>query len=459
MTATPPSPYLPELAGRRVCVVGLGASGCSAARLLVRAGARVVGTDRAQRQALPMQALELERLGVELCLGGHEKVPFGELDLVVISPGVPSFPELESAEARGVPVIGELELAFRALDAPVLAVGGTNGKSTATTLLGHMVEAEYERTFVGGNLGLPAADAPEQGAECVVWEVSSFQMERVVDFRPRVAVLLNITEDHLDRYPDFSAYADAKGNCFRRQEESDVAVVPLGDTLAHAQASRGKGRIVTFGGAGADYEVDGPGVIERVSRLRFDLSESDLHGAHNYANAAAAIAAARAFGLAPGPIEEGLSRFRALPHRMALSGRFRGVSFYDDSKATNVGAAVTALRGLTEPKGVLVAGGRDKLGSYDDLVAALREKGRAAVLLGEAADRLRQAIGRVVPTQVATTMESAVLHAFRLAKPGDAVLLSPACSSLDMFKNYSERGDRFTEAVRRLPELASGPFP
>lgn len=456
MNANAISSHLAELAGKHVCVVGLGTSGCAAARLLLTAGARVIGTDRARREQLSSEATKLEAAGVRLEVGGHGGVPFAELDLVVVSPGVPEFAELGRAVAAGVPIIGELELAFRALEVPVLAVGGTNGKSTATTLLGHMVMAKYERTFVGGNLGQPAAEAPGQGVDCVVWEVSSFQMERVDTFRPRVAILLNITEDHLDRYPDFAAYAAAKGNCFVRQTSTDFAIIPKGDLRCEEQARRGSGRIVTFGGAGADYEVDGPSVLEVATGTRFDLSQADLHGLHNFSNAAAAIAAARAFELEPAAIEEGLRRFRALPHRMALSGRHKGINFYDDSKATNVGAAVTALRGLSEARGVLIAGGRDKLGSYDELVVALREKGRAAILLGEAAERLQQAIGRTVPTEVVKTMDEAVLRAFRLAQPGDAVLLSPACSSLDMFKNYSERGDRFTEAVRRLPEPSVG---
>lgn len=441
--------------GRTVLVVGLGTSGQAAARLLLAAGACVWVTDRAERAALSAPALALEVEGVRLFLGGHEDVPWGEVELVVVSPGVPSFPALQKAEAAGVEVIGELELAFRFVDAPVLAVGGTNGKSTATTLLGHMVEASGQSAFIGGNLGEPACSAPGRGKEAIVWEVSSFQMERVRLFRPRVAVLLNITEDHLDRYPDFAAYAAAKGNCFAAQTEDDIAVVPAGDVRCLEQAARGRGRLVTFG-AGGDYAVLGRAVVEMASGERFDLDGADLHGKHNLTNAAAAIAAARAFGVSPAAVREGLARFRALPHRMALAGKLGGVTFYDDSKATNVGAAVTALLGLSEPRGVLVAGGRDKLGSYDDLVAALVEKGRGAVLLGEAAERLRSAIGTRVPVELTQTMEEAVFQAFRMAQPGDAVLLSPACSSYDMFKNYSERGDRFTQAVGRLSQVLEG---
>jgi UDP-N-acetylmuramoylalanine--D-glutamate ligase len=319
--------------------------------------------------------------------------------------------------------------------------------------VGHLIESAGHKAFVGANLGEPACDAPLTGPDIAVFEVSSFQMERVKHFRPRVAVLLNITEDHLDRYPNFQKYVEAKGNCFAAQEPGDVAIAPYGDELCLKQVRRGSGRVVTYGGEG-DYFLEGTRVVERETGVAFELEDVDLHGTHNYLNAAAAIATARAMGLTPGEVAEGLRRFRALPHRMALVGRFQGVHFYDDSKATNVGAAVTALRGLTEEKAVLVAGGRDKHGSYDDLVSALKEKGRGVILLGEAAERLSTAIGGAVPTEVAKTIEGAVLRAFRMAKSGDAVLLSPACSSLDMFKSYAERGDRFAQAVAEL--IASG---
>ena len=438
-----------SLLEKTVIVVGLGSSGCAAARLLERLGARVIATDANVREALSPEA---RKLTAELVLGGHEGVDFSGADLVVVSPGVPSFPALERAAAAGVEVIGEIELANRFLDAPVCAVGGTNGKSTVTVLLGHLLEAAGQRIFLGGNLGEPACEAPGQEVDAVVLEVSSFQMERVTSFRPKAAALLNITEDHLDRYDSFSSYADAKGNCFKNQGPDDVAVVPVGDKICERQARRGGGRVVTFGAEG-DYAIEGKVVVERLSKTRFDLTGCDLHGRHNHENAAAAIALGRAMGVSAEDIVEGLRRFRALPHRMALVGRYRNVAFYDDSKATNVGAAVTALRGLSEEKGVLIAGGRDKLGSYDQLVEAIEEKARAVVVLGEAAERLSQVIGRRVPIEVARTIQGAVVRAFKLARPGDAVLLSPACSSLDMFKNYSERGERFTEAVQSLSTL------
>jgi UDP-N-acetylmuramoylalanine--D-glutamate ligase len=435
-----------ELQGQRVIVVGLGKSGIAAARLCLERGARVLGTDSAPREKLLPEAA---RLGIEIQAGGHEQVRFADADLIVVSPGVPNFPALELAERAGIEVVGELELACRFLTAPVVAVGGTNGKSTTTTLVGDLLAAGGRRAFVGGNLGEPAASAVGKEWDVVVLEVSSFQLERAPLFHPRVSILLNVTEDHLDRYASFSLYADAKGNAFVNQEPGDTAVIPFGDDVCEEQARRGRGERVTFGVAG-DYASEDGVVVEARTGERFDLGVSKLHGTHNHHNAAAAIAAVRALELPASAVLEGLRRFEPLAHRMALVGELRGVRFYDDSKGTNVGAAVTALSGLLEPRGVLIAGGRDKHGSYEPLVAALREKGRAAVLLGEAAERIFAAIGGAVPVEHASDMNDAVRRAFRLAERGDAVLLSPACSSFDMFKSYADRGDRFRDAVGRL---------
>jgi UDP-N-acetylmuramoylalanine--D-glutamate ligase len=435
-----------ELDGQRVIVVGLGQSGVAACRLCHSRGARVIGTDQAPLERL---APEVVDLGIELLAGGHDGVRFSEADLVVVSPGVPAFPALAQAARAGVEVIGELELACRFLTAPIVAVGGTNGKSTTTTLVGQLLAAAGLNAFVGGNLGEPASLAVGKSWDAVVLEVSSFQLERAPSFRPRVSVLLNISEDHLDRYPSFELYAEAKGNAFVNQEPDDTAVVPFGDAVCEAQARRGRGDRLTFGTAG-DYAVQGASVLEARSGERFALDGAKLHGTHNWHNAAAAIAAVRSLGIAPAAIAEGLARFEPLPHRMALCGELRGVRFYDDSKGTNVGAAVTALCGLSESRGVLIAGGRDKQGSYEPLVSALRERGRAVVVLGEAAPRLFAAIGGALPVEHASDMTDAVRRAFRLAERGDAVLLSPACSSFDMFKGYADRGDRFRDAVAGL---------
>lgn len=438
-----------QIAGKNLVVVGLGKSGIAAARLGARRGAKVVATDSASADKLSPDVRELP---AELVLGGHDGVAFSKADLIVVSPGVPSFPALVEAEAAGVPVIGELGLAASLLEAPLLLVGGTNGKSTTTSLLGELCERAGLRVFVGGNLGTPAAEAVGRELDAVVLEVSSFQLERAPGIKPKVSILLNVTEDHLDRYASFQDYADAKGNAFVAQDETDLALVPQGDAVCLRQARRGRGRLVEIGGEGADYAVQGGVIVERATGQRFELRESRLHGRHNHENAAFALAAARALGVSTDAIQDGLRAFRPLAHRMARVTEIAGVTFYDDSKGTNVGASVTALLGLSEARGVLIAGGRDKLGSYEPLVAALRQKGRAVVLIGEAADKIASAIGDALPVARAADMPAAVRRAFELARPGDAVLLSPACSSFDMFKSYAERGDRFAEAALALRE-------
>ncbi len=437
-----------ELFGKKVVVVGLGKSGVAAAKLCVAQGAQVLGTDSAvQEKVLP----EVFGLGVPLVLGGHEGVDFLAADLVVVSPGVPEFQALQVAERAGVEVIGELELATRFATAPILVVGGTNGKSTTVTLLADLLQAFGKRAFLGGNLGTPASELTNGAWDYVVLEVSSFQAERVPQLKPSVSVLLNITDDHLDRYASFEAYAHAKGNVFVNQSAEDVAIIPFGHKLCLEQANRGRARVVTFG-FNADYAVHGRSIVETRTGESFSLEKSSLFGAPNLLNAAAAIAAARALGVSAQAIADGLLAFTPLAHRMCFVTEFRGVRYYDDSKATNVGAAVTALSGMEEPWTVLIAGGRDKLGSYAPLVRALEKKGRAAIVIGEAKEVLKQAIGSVVPVWEAASMYEAVTLAAKAAEVGDAVLLSPACSSFDMFKSYAERGDCFQDAIFGLRE-------
>jgi UDP-N-acetylmuramoylalanine--D-glutamate ligase len=278
-------------------------------------------------------------------------------------------------------------------------------------------------------------------------------MERVATFQPRVGVLLNVTADHLDRYSGMAAYAHAKGNCFARQSSTDRAVFLHGDEVCEGQARRGQGALVSFG-PGGTVSVDDAAIVDTRRGERYLRKDMALTGGHNALNVAAAIAAVEPFGVQYATIRKVLGSFRGLPHRTALVGEIQGVRFYDDSKGTNVGAAVTALVGLTETKGVLVAGGRDKGGSYEPLVEALRRKGRGAVLLGEAADAMARALGDAVPWVKVSSMEEAVSAGFRLAEPGDAVLLSPACSSFDMFRDYKHRGDAFVAAVEALKRQA-----
>jgi UDP-N-acetylmuramoylalanine--D-glutamate ligase len=440
-----------ELSGKRVVVVGLGASGLASARLCARRGARVTATDVKTADQLDPEARALAEEGIRLVLGGHADAPLKEADLIVVSPGVPSFPELMQAEEARVPVIGEVELAVASLTrpSPVVAVGGTNGKSTTTTLIGAILEGHGLRVFTGGNLGEPLANHADESFDAVVLEVSSFQMERVRTFKPRVSLLLNVTADHLDRYPSLDAYADAKGNAFERQDKDDVAVIPVGDELCRRQARRGSARIVTFG-PGGTVALAPDAILDTRTNESYLRAEIAVAGGHNALNAAAAIAAAGELGASPANIRHVLASFRGLPHRMALVCEVDGVRFYDDSKGTNVGAVVTALEGMREARAVLIAGGRDKGGSYAPLVAALRAKGRGAVVIGEAAQAIARAIGDALPVRHAKTIDAAVAAAADLAHRGDAVLLSPACSSYDMFRDYKHRGDEFVRAVHQF---------
>lgn len=446
---------LVQLADRSVLVVGLGRSGIAAARLCLNKGARVTLNDAASRDRLSKDALALEAEGARIVAGGHPDNLFDGIDLCVISPGVPSFAALEAFERSGGEVIGEMELASRFFRAPIALIGGTNGKSTTTALVHAMLEASGKNSFIGGNFGVPLAEVVGTDFDALVLEISSFQAERVPTLRARVHVLLNITDDHLDRYPDFAAYAHAKGNPFERMTAEDTAVTPLGDNLVKQQADRGPARQVTFSEFDASAMVarDGDAIVDRVNGTRYPLSLLRIKGTHNIANACAAIAAATAMGATEEGITRALARFEGLGHRTVLVGEVAGVRYYDDSKGTNVGASVAALRGLEEPKAVLIAGGRDKLGDYEPLIAALRERGRGLVLIGEAADRIAAAAEGSVPTHRANSMLEAVQIARSLAQAGDAVLLSPACSSFDMFRDYKDRGDSFVRAVREMPEM------
>jgi UDP-N-acetylmuramoylalanine--D-glutamate ligase len=448
-----------DLNGKKVTVVGLGASGIAAVRLCVARGAKVTGTDGKARAQASADMLALEALGVTLALGGHAQAGLENADLIVVSPGVPSFAELVQAEKKGVPVISEIELATSQLTHPakIVAIGGTNGKSTVTSLVAALLEGAGKKVFAGGNLGEPLASHADQAFDVVVLEVSSFQLERLATFKPSVSVLLNVTADHLDRYPDMAAYAAAKGNAFVRQDAGDVAVIPAGDDVCKVQASRGGGKLVTFGAGSADVVVTRDAVTDTRRGLTVRTADVRLSGGHNALNVAAALAAVAPFELPEASIRQTLRTFQGLPHRMAYVETVSGVRYYDDSKGTNVGAVVTALAGLAEDKCVLIAGGKDKGGGYAELADALKTKGRGVVVIGEAAPLIQHELAEKLPglpVVPAKTMEDAVSAAAELAFEGDAVLLSPACASFDMFKDYKHRGDVFVAAVKAMCSLA-----
>jgi UDP-N-acetylmuramoylalanine--D-glutamate ligase len=358
-----------------------------------------------------------------------------------------------------VVVTGELELASWFISAPVLAVTGTNGKSTTTTLAGEIVAATGRPTFVGGNLGVPLCEAVGTAAAgpagaCVV-EVSSYQLETTAAFHPRAAILLNITPDHLDRYGGMEGYAAAKERIFLAQTADDVAVLNVDDPRVEAMGARVKSRVVPFSTRRALAEggwVEPGALCLRLpggATERYPAELPGLIGRHNQENALAASLAARFLGATPAQVRATLLAFRPLPHRMTLVTEVGGVAFFDDSKGTNVGAVEAALSGFPRPV-VLIAGGRDKGGGYAPLATAMKQVGRGAVVIGEAAPAIEAALAGVVPVVRAASLEAAVAAAAELARPGDAVVLSPACASFDMFRNYEHRGDVFRAAVLAL---------
>ncbi|MBL8601238.1 MAG: UDP-N-acetylmuramoyl-L-alanine--D-glutamate ligase [Myxococcales bacterium] len=441
-----------SVAGERVVVVGSGRSGVAAALVAKADGAREVVLND-QRPALE-DALTARLLGagVGLSLGGHPEALFAVADTVVLSPGVPPLDPVEAAAARGVRVIGELELGAWHTRAPVVAITGTNGKSTVTTLVGEMLAASGFDTFVGGNLGTPLCEAVgaralEAEGRCVL-EVSSYQLETIVDFRPSVAVWLNLTPDHLDRYGNMAAYGAAKARIFLNQRPEDHAVVPGDDPLMVSFARGSAAQIHTYGAEQSAVKLSEDAIVD-AAHGRYRLDALKIRGSHNVGNAMAAVLAARLAGATHEAIAAVLGRFPGLPHRMQFVASVGGVEYFDDSKATNVGAALKALEGTDRPV-VLIAGGRDKGGSYEPLVQLLRMKGRGVVTLGEAAPLIESALGGAVPFERAPTMAAAVRTAHRMARAGDCVLLAPACSSLDMYPNYAARGRDFADAVRAL---------
>ena len=467
MTAahTPAPLDLPQLAGKKVLVVGLGRSGVAAARLCAAHGARVTVTDQKDAQVLGAALAALPQ-GTLQELGGHRRESFTGADLVVLSPGVPPLSEVAAARAAGVPITGELELAARFIRAPLVAITGTNGKSTTTTLAGEILAASGHPTFVGGNLGTPLAEAvgtPAAGPSgFVVVEVSSFQLETTERFRPTVGVLLNITPDHLDRYTDLSEYAAAKARLFAAQGPGDFAVLNVDDPRVATLAGQLRSTVIPFSTRrvlGDGGWIEGGQLCLRLPGQeieRFPAVWPGLVGRHNQENTLAAALASRLVGATAEELRAALGSFRPLPHRMTLVAETEGIAYYDDSKGTNVDAVVAALDGFPRPV-VLIAGGRDKGGSYAPLAQALSRVGRGAVLIGEAADRIEEALAPVVKVSRAGSMDEAVAAATRLARPGDAVVLSPACSSFDMFRDYKERGEAFASAVSRLTGAGGSP--
>lgn len=445
-----------NLSGKITLVMGLARTGVACCRFLAGQGAAVVATDMRDESALAEVVAELGGLGIRFVLGRHDEADFLASDLIVVSPGVPmDHPMLVLAKTADREIVGEIELASRFISAPLVAITGTNGKTTTTTLCGEIFRANGFETYVGGNIGDPLIELAESKvqAERVVVEISSFQMEWINSFRPKVAALLNISEDHLDRYATYQDYIDAKLRIFENQTPEDFAVLNMDDPLVWQYARSLKSRVFPFS---RKYELD-EGVFSRNGEIvcrfegleaRFPTSDFKLKGVHNLENIMAALAASLLLGCRPEESFICVRDFGALHHRMEFVREVRGVSYFEDSKATNVGSVVKALESFDRI--TLIAGGKDKGGSYAPLAPLVKERVLHLILIGEAAGRMDEELGNLTDTRRAASMEDAVRLAAEITEAGGTVLMSPACSSFDMFRDYEERAQLFISSVMKL---------
>ena len=447
-----------DVKNKRVLVVGLGKSGVAAATFLKDRGARVTVSDAKTEDQLRSAIPALLDKGISVETGGHSERTFREQDLIVVSPGVPSdMPQLQKARAEGVFIIGEVELASRFLTGHLIAITGSNGKTTTTALAGEIIGMGGYEVLVGGNIGTPAISlVPETTSDTYnVLEISSFQLETIQSFHPEIAVILNITPDHLDRHHSFDAYMLAKARIFENQTEADYAVLNVDDPACTALAGKTRARVYWFS---RKREVE-RGSFVREGKIFWRDESSDqevmpvagfrLKGTHNLENVLAAVCVGRIVGCEPHRIRRAVEEFKAVEHRLEYVATVQGVDYYNDSKATNVDATIKALEAFTGNMHIIL-GGKDKGSDYSVLKDLLRARAKRVYTIGAAAEKIESQIAGAVPVLRAETLETAVKRAAELATSGDIVLLAPACASFDQFENYEHRGRVFKQAVQAL---------
>lgn len=436
-----------ELRGRKILIVGFGKSGQAAARYCLKQGAIVTVTDEKPAEEFKWTA-DSEQWAGKTYFGEHPLHLFEKADIIVVSPGVSlNIRGLQLARKKGIPIIGEMELILNEIKTPVIAITGTNGKSTVTTLIGEMLREGGKKVLVGGNLGTPLLELlyPDLSApsavhcslitDYLVLEVSSYQLEITPSFKPYIGILLNITPDHLDRYASYQDYIDAKGLIIKNQDQNDFFVFNKDDENAVIISKKSKSKRIGFSVKEPPVEID--------------LSKAKITGIHNQENIIAASIAANIAGVSWKAIQKTIDTFKGLAHRNQFVREVRGVKFYDDSKGTNVGAVVKSLEGF-DSKVILIAGGLDKGGSYDPLRPLVKEKVKSLVLIGAAQKIIANVLGDLTDVVMADSMAAAVREASVRAVSGDIVLLSPECASFDMFKDYADRGNKFAEEVMKL---------
>jgi len=447
-----------DLHGKKVAVLGVGKTGLATARFLAGRGVRIAVTDAKPVSTWGEARTALENLQAELTVAPYGPEILTDVDWVVPSPGIyPANPILVEAVRRGIPVLSELELASRFLTTPIVAITGTNGKTTVTSLTGEILRAAGKKVFVGGNIGAPLigyVDGPQE-ADWAVVEVSSFQLQWAETLHPRIAILLNVTTDHIDYHGSFAAYREVKEGLFARQTARDLAILNADEGASISLRGRLSARTELFSSSGAvdrGMFLSGEKLIHLLpagKKEEYPIAMIHLPGRHNCENVMAAILAARACGCEPPAIIRAVEGFRGIAHRIQYAGEKNGVLFYDDSKGTNVGAVMRALESFSQPV-VLLLGGRDKEGDFQTLAPLIRRGVKEMVLFGEAREKINGLLGGVVRTTLTATLKKAVETAYRSASPGDVVLLSPGCASFDEFEDYKERGNCFQEWVGQL---------
>ncbi|HWX53205.1 MAG TPA: UDP-N-acetylmuramoyl-L-alanine--D-glutamate ligase [Verrucomicrobiae bacterium] len=453
-----------DLKNKRVLVVGLGRSGVASAFFLQERGARVTVSDSKTESQLQSEIAALLDRGVSIETGQHGERTFRDQDLIVVSPGVPSDqPQLQHARTLGIPVIGEVELASRFLQGKIIAITGSNGKTTTTTLVGEILSKSGKKTLVGGNIGTPVISLVEKSTpeSYVVLEISSFQLETIQQFRPWIAVVLNITPDHLDRHHTFQAYVEAKARIFENQQIDDFAVMNADDPTC-AALLKINSPLYWFS---RKRELETGAHLNKKDEIVFSIegeempvlprAEIHLKGAHNLENVLAAVCVGMLTGCTPEQVRKAVAEFRGVEHRLEPVATINGISFFNDSKATNVDATLKALESFPG-KVHIILGGKDKGSDYTVLNPLLRERAKRAYLIGAAAEKIGAQIQGAAPLVFSGTLERAVRQAFESATSGDIVLLAPACASFDQFDNYEHRGRVFKELVHSLVPVTTG---
>ena len=443
-----------DLKNKRILVVGMGVSGTACAIFLKKTGADVTITDMAPEKELNPYLSRLRGEEIKIEAGCHRMETFENADLIILSPGVPSrIPHIKRAEEKNIPVWGEIELASRFIKEPIIGITGTNGKTTTTTLLGEMLKNSGFKVFVGGNIGTPLMEYVSRGekADIIVAELSSFQLDTIDEFRPVVSLLLNVSEDHLDRYTDMASYAESKGRIFKNQTKEDVAILngsdPYVKQLAKGIKPKKKFFNTSINNSGGDGGQEN--FFNNKMKNKIDFSGYHLRGRHNMENAMAAAMAAMAVNGTLKGIQSALNNFKGLPHRLEHVATINNIFFFDDSKARNVHAVKRALQSFNKPV-VLIMGGRDKGGGYEELVCCRGNPVKELIVMGEAKEKICSAFENSLPVQSVSSMEMAVTSAYACADSGDIILLSPACSSFDMFESYAHRGEKFKKAVLEI---------